>query len=385
MLDTSTTYRNRIIYYRTDEPKELRTDSSDPRLKRVPHLKVHPDGTITNQFGVPIKMHVTANGYLATTIGNLGAVKTFPVHRLVLYSYSNEEVRNYIDQHPEIQVNHIDGNKLKNAITNLEWCSPQENVEHAIRTGLRPPAQSYQSKEQIMNDFRNGMTLTEACEKYKDVGASKSTLQSYKKEAVGLYDVYDYAREKEFVANALNNGMIPQRIYEALIQNGFNVSESWVFRLCHELGYVSNRTDFSEHYAEIEKMIQDGVHPYVIADMFNLKPATVMRFANRRLGVYYRPDNSELKAEIKEKLANGVSVSEIMEEYGNKVGKSTVEEWRRQIFGKKTDHFIPSETRENLIADIQSGMNKPDLYKKYDGKMSSRSIRNYYNEYSPNI
>lgn len=37
------------------------------------------------------------------------------------------------------QINHIDGNKQNNNITNLEWCTQSQNTKHAFKMGLEKP------------------------------------------------------------------------------------------------------------------------------------------------------------------------------------------------------------------------------------------------------
>lgn len=63
--------------------------------------------------------------YFQITLSRDGRKEQPPIHRLVAQAFIPNP-----DGKP--QVNHIDGNKTNNAWTNLEWCTAQENAQHAI-------------------------------------------------------------------------------------------------------------------------------------------------------------------------------------------------------------------------------------------------------------
>lgn len=78
-------------------------------------------------------MHVFTNprGYLTLTLRKDNTQVTKSVHRLVAEAFLG-------GPHPGLDVNHIDGDKTNNCIENLEWCTREDNVRHAVHTGLRP-------------------------------------------------------------------------------------------------------------------------------------------------------------------------------------------------------------------------------------------------------
>lgn len=60
-----------------------------------------------------------------------GKKRTFRAHRLVLMAF------NPVKDMDKLEVNHIDGNKKNNNLSNLEWCTGSENQRHAFKTGLQ--------------------------------------------------------------------------------------------------------------------------------------------------------------------------------------------------------------------------------------------------------
>lgn len=77
-----------------------------------------------------LKNHFTYDGYPIVPLMLNKTKKTIAVHILV--------AKTFIDNpNNKPQVNHIDGVKTNNCISNLEWVTCKENVQHSIKTGLR--------------------------------------------------------------------------------------------------------------------------------------------------------------------------------------------------------------------------------------------------------
>lgn len=90
-------------------------------------LRVYDNGAVFRMIGGKECVPTITNtaGYASIRLPD----KNHLIHRLVAQAFiPNPENKP--------QVNHKDGNKRNNNVTNLEWVTPKENVVHAVNTGL---------------------------------------------------------------------------------------------------------------------------------------------------------------------------------------------------------------------------------------------------------
>ena len=105
-----------------------------------------------------------------------GGKKTFRLHRLIMMAFCP------IDNMENMQINHKDGNKKNNNLSNLEWCTASENQIHAFKNNLQKPRRGSASNFSKLNENdiqkifelrASGLTQKAIAEK---IGCSRSNI-----------------------------------------------------------------------------------------------------------------------------------------------------------------------------------------------------------------
>ena len=118
--------------------------SSSGRIYSVPR-KVKIADRIFRNVGGKYLRSTYSDGYLVVGLSRNSKAKTCYVHRLVATAFV-ANIKN------KAQINHINGIKTDNSKENLEWCTLQENITHAIKTGLYENSNNYIKSKRKLSD-----------------------------------------------------------------------------------------------------------------------------------------------------------------------------------------------------------------------------------------
>lgn len=91
---------------------------------------VYPDGRIWSKYKKDFLIpQDNGTGYMKVLLKLNGKPTNVYVHRLVATAFIPNPLR-------LLEVNHIDGDKKNNRVSNLEWCTCAENKRHAVHNDL---------------------------------------------------------------------------------------------------------------------------------------------------------------------------------------------------------------------------------------------------------
>lgn len=182
-------------------------------IKDYPLYEISNLGQVKNVKTGKILKPNFGEKYYSVELFNENGSKRKTIHRLVAETFI-----------PRIKgknvVNHIDGNGFNNSVSNLEWCTNQENNVHAIKTGLNRPG-AYQMRpiriketgeiiygvvecaKHIGADFRNVYRSLNSPQNY----AVNGYHLEYADKAPFLYDYQEKAVENMRNGCILNGGV----------------------------------------------------------------------------------------------------------------------------------------------------------------------------------
>lgn len=100
-------------------------------IEGFPMLQVSNLGRVKNKETGNIRKPGINNrsGYYQISVLTNGEYRNVYVHKLIAEAFLGKRPDKY-------DINHIDGNKLNNLASNLEYCTRSENVKHSYKTGL---------------------------------------------------------------------------------------------------------------------------------------------------------------------------------------------------------------------------------------------------------
>lgn len=131
-----------------------------------------------------MKKSVATGGYLQVNLRTTdGKSKSCQFHRVVLSSFTG-------GNQPDMEVDHVNCNKLDNRLSNLEWVTPEENKRRETENHLSPRGEKHHNA--VLTDD----LVKQVCELYQEGYNSKAVVKKLHLDELG----YKKARLNEMLS-----------------------------------------------------------------------------------------------------------------------------------------------------------------------------------------
>lgn len=189
------------------------------RVKSVFTTITEKTGKVKSHKPRILRQHFSTTGYLNADLFD----KTFKVHRLVGEAFIplNNAEQNFI--------NHKDFNRLNNRVENLEWCTPKENVLHAV-AHQRNKSYYYADKNEIIELYKQGYTSIEIA---KRLGITRAVVTNLVKKAGISRKVY--LQKSKYISIADLKKLFEQGLSNKEIAKRYNIPSNYIARRRYQI------------------------------------------------------------------------------------------------------------------------------------------------------
>lgn len=191
-----------------------------------PYYAINIYGEIYSSYSNSYLSTFNDKGYIRVGLMTKYGQKNISVHRLVMLAFV------YVPNHYELEINHIDGNKTNNHISNLEWTTTSQNIQHAYNIGIHPKGENFYrsrlSNQEVIficEELSKGIQIEEI--------AKSVDLDNWQEIRKLIYSIKDRMSWKHIS----NKYIFPE--YKSNVQYKFTDEEIHIICKCFEKNMVS--------------------------------------------------------------------------------------------------------------------------------------------------